>query len=244
VMPIMPEGSQHWQELFIVLAVFSILYGSILAFSQDNVRLVVAYSSIAQLGFIVLGIFALDDKGAQGAVLQMVNHGIVVVALFLIIGVVATRAHGSESLAELGGMAFRAPMLATLFLIVTLAMPGSANFMGEILILFGAFENKLVYGLVASVGVVLAAVYMIRVFQRLMHNRAGPAVESREIDGLNLAAIAPLVAVIIALGLYPHFIPDRTEDATIASIAPAKEVAEAIAASDARGRAARAEAAP
>jgi NADH-quinone oxidoreductase subunit M len=247
VMPIMPEGSQHWQELFIVLAVFSILYGSILAFSQDNVRLVVAYSSIAQLGFIVLGIFALDDKGAQGAVLQMVNHGIVVVALFLIIGVVAARAHGSESLAELGGMAFRAPVLATLFLIValaTLAMPGSANFMGEILILFGAFENKLAYGLVASVGVVLAAVYMIRVFQRVMHNRLGPAVESREIDGLNLAAIAPLVAVIIALGFYPHFIADRTEDATIASIAPAKEVARTVAASDDRERAARAEAAP
>jgi NADH-quinone oxidoreductase subunit M len=247
VLPIMPEGSQHWQELFIVVAVFSILYGSILAFSQDNVRLVVAYSSIAQLGFIVLGIFALDDKGAQGAVLQMVNHGIVVVALFLIIGVVAARAHGSESLAELGGMAFRAPVLATLFLIValaTLAMPGSANFMGEILILFGAFENKLVYGLVASVGVVLAAVYMIRVFQRVMHNRTGAAVESREIDGLNLAAIAPLVALIIALGLYPHFIADRTEDATTASIAPAKEVAEMVAARDDRERAARVEATP
>ena len=147
------------------MAVFSILYGSILAFSQDNVRLVVAYSSIAQLGFIVLGIFALDDKGAQGAVLQMLNHGLVVVPLFLIIGVIAARAGGRESLSELGGMAFRAPVLAALFLIVTfatLAMPGSANFVGEILILFGAFEDKLVYGLVASVGVVLAAVYMIR----------------------------------------------------------------------------------
>jgi NADH-quinone oxidoreductase subunit M len=165
----------------------------------------------------------------------------------LIIGVVAARAHGSESLAELGGMAFRAPVLATLFLIValaTLAMPGSANFMGEILILFGAFENKLVYGLVASVGVVLAAVYMIRVFQRVMHYRTGPAVESREIDGLNLAAIAPLVALIIALGLYPHFIADRTEDATTASIAPAKEVAEIVAARDDRERAARVEAKP
>jgi NADH-quinone oxidoreductase subunit M len=233
VLPIMPEGSQHWQELFIILAVFSILYGSILAFSQDNVRLVVAYSSIAQLGFIVLGIFAFDDKGAQGAVLQMVNHGIVVVALFLIIGVVAARAGGSESLAELGGMAFRAPVLASLFLIVTLAtlaMPGSANFVGEILILFGAFEDKLVYGLVASVGVVLAAVYMIRVFQRMMHNRVAPAVESREIDGLHLAAIAPLVALIIGLGLYPHFIVDRTEQATTASIEAAHAVGEEVAA--------------
>jgi NADH-quinone oxidoreductase subunit M len=233
VLPIMPEGSQHWQELFIILAVFSILYGSILAFSQDNVRLVVAYSSIAQLGFIVLGIFAFDDKGAQGAVLQMVNHGIVVVALFLIISVVVARADGSESLAELGGMAFRAPVLATLFLIVTLAtlaMPGSANFIGEILILFGAFEDKFVYGVVASVGVVLAAVYMIRVFQRVMHNRQGPAVESREIDGVHLAAIAPLVAVIIALGLYPHYVVDRTEKATTASIEGARSVGQEVAA--------------
>ena len=225
VLPIMPEGSQHWQELFIIVAVFSILYGSILAFSQDNVRLVVAYSSIAQLGFIVLGIFALEDKGAQGAVFQMLNHGLVVVPLFLIIGVIAARAGGSESLAQLGGMAFRAPVLAALFLIVTfatLAMPGSANFVGEILVLFGTFEDKLVYGLVASVGVVLAAVYMIRLFQRTMHNRVGPAVESREIDGLNLAAIAPLVAVIVALGVYPNFVVERTERSTVQSIEAAK----------------------
>jgi NADH-quinone oxidoreductase subunit M len=228
VLPTMPQGAQHWQELFIVIAVVSILYGSVLAFSQDNVRLVVAYSSIAQLGFIVLGIFAFDDKGAQGAVLQMLNHGLVVVPLFLIIGVIAERARGSESLSELGGMAFKAPVLAALFLVVsfaTLAMPGSANFIGEILILFGSFENQLVYGLVASVGVVLAAVYMIRVFQRTMHNRAGPAVESREIDGLNLLAIAPLVAVIVALGVYPHFVVHRTERATTASIVRAKQLA-------------------
>jgi NADH-quinone oxidoreductase subunit M len=225
VLPIMPEGSQHWQELFIIVAVFSILYGSILAFSQDNLRLVVAYSSIAQMGFIVLGIFALEDKGAQGALFQMLNHGLVVVPLFLIVGVIVARARGSESLSELGGLAFRAPVLATLFLIVTfatLAMPGSANFVGELLVLFGAFEDKLVYGLVASVGVVLASVYMIRVFQRTMHNRPGPTVDSREIDGLNLAAVAPLVAVIVALGVYPNFVVDRTEDATTASIQEAR----------------------
>ena len=92
------------------------------------------------------------------------------------------------------------------------------------MILFGTYEDNLVYGLVASVGVVLAAVYMIRVFQRVMHNRTGPAVESREIDGLHFAAIAPLVAIIVALGLYPHFIVDRTEGATTASIAEARSV--------------------
>jgi NADH-quinone oxidoreductase subunit M len=231
VLPIMPEGSQHWQELFIVIAVFSILYGSVLAFSQDNVRLVVAYSSIAQLGFITLGIFAFDDKGAQGAILQMLNHGLVVVPLFLIIGVIAIRAGGSESLTELGGMAFRAPVLAAMFLIVTfatLAMPGSANFVGELLVLFGTFENKLAYGLVASMGVILAAVYMIRVFQRTMHNRVGPAVESRDVGRLDLAAIAPLVALVVALGVYPQFVVSRTEVATTAKIEGAKQAAAGV----------------
>jgi NADH-quinone oxidoreductase subunit M len=225
VLPVMPEGSQHWQELFIIVAVFSILYGSVLAFSQDNIRLVVAYSSIAQLGFIVLGIFALEDKGAQGAVFQMLNHGLVVVPLFLIIGVIAARAAGNQSVEQLGGMAFRAPVLAALFLITTfatLAMPGSANFIGEILVLFGAFEDKLVYGLVASIGVVLASVYMIRLFQRTMHNRVGPKARSSEIDGLHLAAIAPIVAVIVALGVYPNFVVERTERSTVDKIQAAR----------------------
>jgi NADH-quinone oxidoreductase subunit M len=232
VLPTMPQGAQHFQELFIVIAVFSILYGSVIAFSQDNVRLVVAYSSIAQLGFITLGIFSLDAKGAQGAVIQMVNHGLVVVPLFLIIGVIATRARGGESLRELGGMAFRAPMLAELFLIVTLAtlaMPGSANFVGEILILFGTLQNKLVYGLVASTGVVLAAVYMIRVFQRCMHNRAGPAVDSRDVDRIDFAALAPLVAVIVALGLYPQFILHRSDKAVTAKVAAARQAESPVA---------------
>jgi NADH-quinone oxidoreductase subunit M len=228
VLPTMPEGSQHFQELIVVIAVFSILYGSVLAFSHDNVRLIVAYSSIAQLGFITLGIFALDDKGAQGAVFQMLNHGLVVVPLFLIIGAIARRAHGSESLAELGGMAWRAPVLAALFLITTfatLAMPGSPNFVGELLVLFGALEELFVYGLVASAGVVLAAVYMIRVFQRTLHNRVGPTVESRDLGPLDLSAIAPLVALVVALGVYPHFVVDRTEEATVARIEAAKQVA-------------------
>jgi NADH-quinone oxidoreductase subunit M len=222
VLPVMPEGAGYWQELFIIIAVFSILYGSILAFSQDNVRMVLAYSSIAQLGFIVLGIFAFEPKGADGALFQMLNHGLVTVPLFLIIGVIAARARGSESLSELGGMAFRAPVLAALFLVIslaTLAMPGSGNFVGELLILFGTFEDNLVYGLVASVGVVLAAVYMIRLFQGTMHGRVGPAVESRDIDRVNLAAVAPLVAVIVALGVYPAFVLDRTEQDTGATTA-------------------------
>jgi len=229
VLPILPDASAHFQELMVAVAVFSILYGSVLAFSQDDMRLVVAYSSIAQLGFIVLGIFALDDKGAQGALMQMVNHGLVVVPLFIIIGVIAARAGGSVSLSELGGTAVRAPVLAALFLIVTfatLAMPGSPNFVGELLILFGSFEDVLVYGLVASVGVVLASVYMIRVYQRTMHNRTSPRVGSREMSLPDVVAIAPVVAVVIALGVYPQFFLDRSEEATTAKLDRASAVAD------------------
>jgi NADH-quinone oxidoreductase subunit M len=231
-----------------VLAVVSILYGSVLAFSQDEARLVMAYSSIAQLGFIVLGIFSLSELGAQGALMQMVNHGLVVGALFFIIAVLTTRAAESPSLAEMGGMALRAPVLAALFLIValaTLAMPGSPNFVGEILILFGTFEDKLVYGLIASLGVVLAAVYMIRIFQQSMHNRDATQADPRELGALDFAVIAPLAAVIVALGVYPQVLLDRTDEATTSKVEAAQRVAngepstaEAAPAEDAGGAAA------
>jgi NADH-quinone oxidoreductase subunit M len=226
VLPILPDAAEHFQDVLLVLSVFSILYGSVLAFSQTEARLVVAYSSIAQLGFITLGIFSLDDKGAQGAVMQMVNHGLVVAALFFIIGLLAVRAGGTDSLERMGGLALRAPVLAALFLVVTfatLAMPGSPNFVGEILILFGAFEDNFVYGVVASVGVVLAAVYMIRVFQRSMHNRPAEGVEPRELCRLDVATIVPVTAVVVALGVYPQFVLDRSEEATVAKVEPAAQ---------------------
>ena len=216
VLPILPDASIHFQDVMLAFAVVSILYGSVIAFAQDETRLVVGYSSIAQLGFILLGIFALDDKGAQGAVMQMVNHGLVAAGLFFAIAALARRAGGSELLSRMGGVAFRAPVLATLLLILAfanLAMPGTANFVGELLILFGAFEDKLAWGLVASTGVVLASVYTIRLFIRAMHNRTGEAVESKEICALELGVVAPLVAIIVALGVYPQVILEGTENA-------------------------------
>jgi NADH-quinone oxidoreductase subunit M len=231
VLPTMPDASQHFQELMIVVAVVSILYGSIVAFSQDETRLVVGYSSIAQLGFITLGIFSLDPKGAQGAVFQMLNHGLVAGALFLIIGALALRAGGSELLSRMGGIATRAPVLAALFLIValaTLAMPGSGNFVGELYILFGIFDQKLAYGIVATAGVVLASVYMIRMYQRSMHNQVGAGVTSFEGRRWELALIAPFVAVIIALGVYPNFVLTRSEAATTSKLPTANGQVTAI----------------
>jgi NADH-quinone oxidoreductase subunit M len=142
--------------------------------------------------------------------------------------VLAARAGGSESLERMGGAAFRAPVLAGLFLIVifaTLAMPGSANFVGELLILFGTFEGKLVYGLVASTGVVLAAVYAIRLYQRTMHGRLAPGFESRDLTRRELVTIAPLVLVILALAVYPQLVLERSEDGTVSKVRPAAAVA-------------------
>jgi NADH-quinone oxidoreductase subunit M len=220
VLPIYPDAAVHFQELILVVAVASILYGSVMAFTQDSATLVVGYSSMAQLGFITLGIFSLRNEGAQGAVLQMVNHGLVVLALFFIIGLISARAGGTDDLRRMGGLAFRAPVLAALFLIValaTLAMPGSANFVGEFLILTGVLKAKIVYALVAGAGVVLAAVYMIRLYQRSMHNPLAPGAESREMTMTDGFVLVPIVAVIVALALYPQFVLHRSERAVKAS---------------------------
>jgi NADH-quinone oxidoreductase subunit M len=222
VLPTFPAASAHFQTLMLLIALCSILYGSVMAFSATNTRLVVGFSSVAQMGFITLGIFALNEQGVQGALLQMVNHGLVTVPLFFIVGLLAARAGGSEDLRDMGGIAFRAPVLASLFLIValaTLAMPGSANFVGEFLILLGVFQAKVVFAFVAAVGVVLASVYMLRAFIRAMHNRVGPAVGSREIGFGDLALLAPAIAVILALALYPQFGLKRSEPAAKASVA-------------------------
>src|SRR5579859_5595147 len=152
VLPILPAASVHFQTLLLLIGLASILYGSAMAFTQTNARLIIGYSSVAQLGFITMGIFALAPQGAQGAVLQMVNHGIVVAPLFMIVALLAARAGGSEDIRDMGGIATRAPVLATIFLIVTfatLAMPGSGNFIGEVLILLGLFQTKMVFAIVA-----------------------------------------------------------------------------------------------
>jgi NADH-quinone oxidoreductase subunit M len=227
VLPVFPDASAHFQNLMLVLSVASILYGSAMAFTTTNARLVAGYSSVAQLGFITLGIFALNDQGAQGAVLQMVNHGVVVIALLLIVGILSRRAGGSEDLREMGGIAFRAPVLATVFLIIALAnlaMPGSSNFVGEFLILLGVFQSKLVIVCIAFAGVGLAAVYSLRLYQRAMHYRVGEHVDSADLTLRDAVVLVPLVAVILFLAVYPQLALHRGEKSVTATIQPAVEV--------------------
>jgi NADH-quinone oxidoreductase subunit M len=225
VLPLFPRAAAHFQTLMLVIALLSIIYGSMQAFSQTDARLIVGYSSVAQLGFITLGIFALNPQGAQGALLQMVNHGLVVAPILFIVALLAQRAGGSEDIRDMGGIAFRAPVLAALFLVVslaTLAMPGSSNFVGEFLILLGVFKAKLVIAIIGFSGVVMASVYALRLFIRAMHNRVGPKVRSFDIKPLDGLVLVPLVGVIVFLALYPQLALHRSEGSVKTAVAPAQ----------------------
>jgi NADH-quinone oxidoreductase subunit M len=224
VLPLYPQAAAHFQTLMLLIALASILYGSVVAFTQTDARMVAGYSSVAQLGFITLGIFSLNPQGAQGALLQMVNHGLVVAPLLFIVALLAQRAGGSEDVRQMGGIAFRAPVLATIFLIVslaTLAMPGSSNFVGEFLILLGVFKAKLVIAIIAFTGVVLASVYALRLFIRAMHNRVGKDVESRDIGVRDALVLVPVVAVILFMALYPQLALRRSEGSVKTAVASA-----------------------
>ncbi|HEY2768477.1 MAG TPA: NADH-quinone oxidoreductase subunit M [Solirubrobacteraceae bacterium] len=228
VLPLFPHAAVHFQVLMLLIALASIIYGSAMAFTQTDTRLIAGFSSIAQLGFITLGIFALNPQGAQGALLQMVNHGLVVAPLFFIIALLAQRAGGSEDIREMGGIAFRAPVLATIFLIValaTLAMPGSSNFVGEFLILLGVFKAKLVVAIIAFSGVVMASVYALRMLIRAMHNRVGAGVDSRELTRRDALVLVPLVAVILFFAVYPQLALHRSEGSVKAAVASAQAAA-------------------
>jgi NADH-quinone oxidoreductase subunit M len=238
VLPLYPDAAVQFQDLMLVIALASILYGSAMAFTTTETRLILGYSSVAQLGFITLGVFALNAQGAQGAILQAVNHGLVVAPAFFIVGLLAARAGGSEDLRSMGGIAFRAPVLTTMFLIVTLAvlaMPGSSNFVGEFLIVLGVFQTKIVIAIVATAGIVMASVYALRMFIGAMHNRVAPTAESREMTAADGVVLVPLVLTILALALYPQIALSKGERAVTGAVSAAQ---------DASGQPARAEVTP
>ena len=225
VMPLFPAAADDFQTIMLIVALLSILYGSVQAFTQTNVRLILGYSSMAQLGFITLGVFAADPDGAgaQGALLQAINHGLVVAPMFFVVALLAERSAGSEDIRDMGGIAFRAPVLAALFLVATLAtlaMPGSANFVGEFLILLGVFDSEMAIAFIASVGVVLASVYALRMYIRSMHNRVGPAVTSSELSVGDGIVLVPLVLCIVAFALYPQQALEHSERSVKSAMAP------------------------
>ncbi|MDQ5894676.1 MAG: NADH-quinone oxidoreductase subunit [Actinomycetota bacterium] len=227
VLEILPDAAVLFQTTMLILAVAAIIYGSAMAFTTTDLRLVLGFSSVAQLGFILAGIFALNESGANGAVLQMVNHGLVVVPAFLIVAMIAERT-GSEEVGPMGGLARKAPVFAVLFLIVTmatLAIPASANFIGEFFILNGVFETDPALAIIASSGVALAAFYALRMYQLAMHNPLPEGSDSREISLRDALVVVPMVAIVVVLAFSPQLILHESSPATDATVGVVKEIA-------------------
>ena len=211
-LPLMPVAAHRFAPVLGVLALVSILYGALVALTQRDGKLVIGYSSLSHLGLVLLGIAALSYTGLEGAVLQMVNHGIYAAALFLLFGVVEERL-GTRDLQAMGGLEARGPILAGLFLIAVLTalgLPGLQGFAGEITVLTGVYLVQPVWAWIAVIAVILAAAYFIRLFQKVVHGTppAGSEGGGRpEISGVQIALVAPLILLMFVLGLYPNPVP-------------------------------------
>jgi NADH-quinone oxidoreductase subunit M len=207
-----PKAAVDLAPLLITLAVIGIIYGAIVAAVQKDLKRLVAYSSVAHLGFIVLGTFAFTGQGMSGAVIQMINHGVSTGALFLIVGMIYERRH-TRQISELGGLQKVAPVMAAFFTVVMLSsigLPGLNGFVGEFLVLIGSFGPHRWWAVVATFGVVLAAVYLLWAYQRVFHGE--PTGDNAKMLDLNLrekAVLVPLLILIVGMGVYPKPILDR-----------------------------------
>jgi NADH-quinone oxidoreductase subunit M len=221
-----PEAARYWAPLFLTLGVIGIIYGAVVATMQKDLKRLVAYSSVAHLGFIVLGTFAMTNQSLQGAVLQAVNHGISTPALFLLVGMIYERRHTRE-IAALKGLQKSAPILAAVFTVVMLSsigVPGLNGFAGEFLILIGSFLTARWWTVVAAAGVILAALYLLWAYQRVFHGE--PDEENASVRDLKLTeglVLAPLIGLIVFLGVYPKPVLDRIAPSVEALVAHIEE---------------------
>ncbi len=203
---IFPGASQWASPVVMVLAVISILYGALLAIGQDDIRRLIAFTSVSHFGFIVLGIFAFTTLSTSGATLYMFNHGLSTAVMFLVTGMLIAR-RGSASIADFGGVQKIAPVLAGILLIgglSSLSLPGLAPFISEFMVLAGTFTVSIPLAVVAAFGIILAAVYILLMYKRTMTGPLRPGLDGiRELDGREVTALAPAVVLIIALGFVP-----------------------------------------
>ena len=216
-----PEATRYFAPLMFTLGVIGILYGAVVATMQRDLKRLVAYSSVAHLGFIVLGIFALNTEGLEGGLLQMVNHGLSTGALFLLVGFIYERRH-TRQISELIGLQKAAPVLAAVFTVVMLSsvgLPGLNGFVGEFLILTGAFVAHRWWAVVAAAGVIFAALYLLWAYQRVFHGTPDDANRSMpDLTWQEKLVMAPLVGLIVFLGVYPKPVIERMEPAVNALI--------------------------
>jgi NADH-quinone oxidoreductase subunit M len=222
--PFFPQAARTFTPLTIALAVVGIVYGAAMAMAQSDLKKLVAYSSVSHLGFVMLGIFSGTVSGAQGGVLQMVNHGLSTGALFLLVGIIYEKTH-RRGIDDFGGMARVTPVYAALFMIVTLSsigLPGLNGFVGEFLVLFGAFQKHPAAAAVSASAVVLGAVYMLHLYRSVFF---GPVTlpereKTPDVGRFELAYLVPIVALLFVLGVFPGLVLSKTEP----SVAPLVEL--------------------
>jgi NADH-quinone oxidoreductase subunit M len=205
--PILPEASAYFTPLMYTLSVVAIIYTSLVALAQEDMKKLIAYSSIAHMGFVTIGMFSLNQQGVEGSVFQMLSHGIVSGALFLCVGVVYDRLHTRE-IARYGGLVQNMPRYAVVFMVMMLAsvgLPGTSGFVGEFLILIGAFQDNTWVALLATTGIILGAAYMLWLYRRVVFGK----ITRDDVKGMldlsprEVAIFAPLVLVVLWMGIYP-----------------------------------------
>jgi NADH-quinone oxidoreductase subunit M len=216
--PLFPEAAHKFAPFIATLAVIGIIYAALVAMVQEDVKKLVAYSSVAHLGFVMLGIFAFNVEGITGGMLQMINHGISTGALFLIVGFIYERRH-TRLITDFGGLSKQMPVFATIFMIVTfssIGLPGTNGFVGEFLILIGAFEGALRWWtIIATSGVILSAVYMLWMFQRVMFGELDNPKNQKltDLNAREIGIMLPLIVMIFVLGIYPKPFIDKMDPA-------------------------------
>ncbi len=230
-LPMLPAASATLTPLIYVLSIFAIIYTSLVALAQDDMKKLIAYSSVAHMGFVTIGIFTVTAEGLQGAMIQMLSHGIVSAALFLCVGVVYDRLHTRE-IARYGGLADTMPKYATVFMVFMLAsvgLPGTSGFVGEFLSLIGAYQVNTWVAFLATTGMILSAAYMLYLYRRIIFGVITRA-DLRAMLDLNpreVLVFAPMIAIVLWMGIYPaSFL--RPMQPTLANLIEHVQAAQAI----------------
>jgi NADH-quinone oxidoreductase subunit M len=206
-LPFFPDASRAMTPAMLVLSVIAIIYGAIVCLAQTDLKRLIAYSSVSHMGFVTLGIFALNVQGLEGGILQMLNHGVVTGALFLAVGIIYDRTH-TRQIADYGGVASVLPVYAAFFMVFTLAsigLPGMNGFVGEFLIILGGFAARKWAGALAATGIIIGAGYMLWLYQRVFFMETNAKVQGlSDINGREILTLLPMVILIFWIGVYPN----------------------------------------
>ncbi|MEW6323913.1 MAG: NADH-quinone oxidoreductase subunit M [Nitrospirota bacterium] len=227
-LPMTPYASQAWMPWIAALSVIAIVYGAYMALAQDDLKKLIAYSSVSHMGFVTLGIFVFNAQGIEGALLQMINHGIATGALFLCVGVLYDRTH-SRLIADYGGLARTMPLFAVclmIFVLSSLGLPGTNSFVGEFLVLVGAFRVSPFVATLAALGIILAAVYLLWMVQRVMFGVSPPSWRWPDLSWREAVTLVPLVGLVFWIGFYPDPFLSRMHSSVAALVQQVNPAAE------------------